>query len=746
VGRLQPVSDMESVVRQAVLGPYDDEWSPPRWLKVHQVEAARRVRGSLSVFGTALLADAVGLGKTYVALAIASLYDTVSVVLPAALSSQWERVSASVGIDIHIVTHEALSRGRRIGATDLVVVDEAHRFRNPETRRYDSLARSIRTSHLLLITATPIVNSPTDLLSILRLGLPDNAFAPLGLPSLERAVAQLEHQHVLSATSNVVIARTQHSLSGCTIRLPQLINRPIIRLPTAAQPDLNRVLRSVDELEFPCVAETRESALLRLHLLYRIASSMAAGAETIRRHLSYIKRAITAANRGEVLTRHAARQIFASDHELQLELDDLKPTRGSVDLARLFEERGRLERLLAAFPDTNASSPKATALTQLLLQREGHKTIVFTSAVTTALHLARLLQWHRVAVVGAGRAQIASGPVPVEQALAAFAPNARGSPDPPDATQVLTLLATDLASEGLDLQDASAVVHYDLPWTPVRLEQRIGRVVRLGSVHATAEILWFAPPKSIELRLNLEARIARKVRCQMGLSVPATTQVGRTGLTNEMLEFRERIGCVAASPADPRPMHAVVRGPMMALLAVSWTFGNRKVPELILFAGDPLKVVSDYSAMDAAIQILVSAENVLAKPPAELIRSFLGVVRARFASMDRGPCNQDTRRLVRLIVKRAYWEGRRRNTKLMDVLDTVLNRLRTGVRIGGERSLQPLLDLQTPRHALCDWLEEQPTHERTDPGFELTAAIFGDGSVSIDSNQPSPSAGNDLSS
>ena len=45
------------------------------------------------------------------------------------------------------------------------------------------------------------------------------------------------------------------------------------------------------------------------------------------------------------------------------------------------------------------------------------------------------------------------------------------------------LLTTDLASEGVNLQDASVVVHLDLPWTAARLEQRVGRVARLASAH-----------------------------------------------------------------------------------------------------------------------------------------------------------------------------------------------------------------------------------------------------------------------
>jgi hypothetical protein len=746
MGQRQQAAIVERVLRSAVLGPCDSQWLPPAWLKPHQVDAARRVRGSLLVFGTALLADAVGLGKTYVALAVASLYESAIVVLPAALRTQWQRVSESLGIDIHIVTHEALSRGRQIGPTGLVVVDEAHRFRNPNTRRYDSLARSIRCSHLLLITATPVVNNSADMTSVLRLGLADNAFAALGLPSLERAVETAARNTVSSATASVVIARSLHSLAELGTFLPQIVNEPTIRLPTARKQDLDRLLCSMDELTFPCVADPRESAFLRLHLLYRLASSVPAAAKTTRHHLCYIDRSIAAAQRGELLTRRAARQVFASDDELQLDLDDLVPVRGSFDIARLREEQSRLKRLLAAFPNQHAPSPKAAALIDILDRRARHKTIVFTSAVTTALHLAYLLRWHRLAVIGAGRSWIASGRVPIEEALAAFAPTARCAPEPPKATQVSTLLATDLASEGLDLQDASAVIHYDLPWTPVKLEQRVGRVARLGSKHTATEVWWFAPPECVERRLNLESRIADKVRCQLGLSVPTTSRVGRTGIVNEMLAIRERIGRVSHRRPHTGPIHSVVRGPTVALLAVNWRFDNGSVPELVLLDGSPPEVIHDYAGLETAIRALTSGEHSRLDPPVELVNCFRAVVRSRLASMDRAPINQSVRRLIRWIVKRAYWEGRRRNKELVDLLDTVLNRLRLGVNVGAERNLQKLLELRAPPHSLRGWLDEQPHCDKTAPGFELAAAIFGDGTVAVGSDQSSPSTGKDFSS
>ena len=72
------------------------------------------------------------------------------------------------------------------------------------------------------------------------------------------------------------------------------------------------------------------------------------------------------------------------------------------------------------------------------------------------------------------------------------------------------LIVTDVAAEGLDLQRTARVVHYDLPWTPMRLEQREGRSVRLGSRHREVEVLRFVPPAALERSLRVEAKLSRK--------------------------------------------------------------------------------------------------------------------------------------------------------------------------------------------------------------------------------------------
>ena len=488
-----------------MFGPYDDRWRTPDWLLPHQVDAARRIKASIQIFNGALLADAVGLGKTYVALAVASRFAKPVVVVPAALVSQWNRVGASVGIGAETVTHESLSRNVVLPSGDLIVVDEAHRFRNPNTKRYQRLANGLKDASLLLLTATPVVNRPSDLVHLLRLFCSDNAFSLLGMASIEAASSRRDHARLTRAVAPAVVARSTESLRELSNDVPRVRNGKVIRACTIDDSILAHLLGIVDSMEFKNTFDSGDRALLHLHLLHRLASSASAFRDTVRRHLAYTDRAIDAIQRGEALSRSVARRIFNDDVEMQLALSDLCviTDKGPTNPASLRADKHRLLKLLDLLSDANGSSQKSQTLGTILRSRGVRKTIVFTTAVATAVELARTLQWREVAIVGAGHGRIASGRISVDEALALFAPNARRKPEPHRSMRVSTLIATDLASEGLDLQDADAVVHYDIPWTPLKLEQRVGRIARLGSVFRFSDVYWFAPPDALERRLRL---------------------------------------------------------------------------------------------------------------------------------------------------------------------------------------------------------------------------------------------------
>ena len=74
------------------------------------------------------------------------------------------------------------------------------------------------------------------------------------------------------------------------------------------------------------------------------------------------------------------------------------------------------------------------------------------------------------------------------------------------------LITTDVLSEGLNLQEASVVVHLDYPWNPARLDQRVGRARRLGSRHHVVTVYALAAPASAERLLRIDERLRDKLR------------------------------------------------------------------------------------------------------------------------------------------------------------------------------------------------------------------------------------------
>jgi hypothetical protein len=583
---------------------------------------------------------------------------------------------------------------------------------------------------VLLLTATPVVNRSSDLVHLLRLFCSDSSFSLLGMASIEETLSKRDYDLLMRAASAAVVARSAESLEQIVDLLPRVTDETVIRVCSINQHLMLSLLGVVDSLEFPNALESRDCALLRLHLLHRLASSGAAFRHTVRRHFAYTERAIDAIKRGEILSRSFARRIFNDEEELQLALGDSVESKleREINPSAFHADRRRLVSLLGLLSTANGASPKAEALARILKTRASRKTIVFTTAVATALDLARRLGWREVAVVGAGKSWITSGRIPVDEALALFAPNARDRREPHRSMRLSTLIATDLASEGLDLQDADAVVHYDLPWTPLKLEQRVGRIARLGSTFRKSEVYWFAPPQALERRLRLEARISQKVHEQIGLHVPATSKVGRARIVNQVLDRRERLGrCIRVRDNDA-PRFAVVRGPPNAVVAVRWSSGESRLPELITLSGDPPHEISDFTAVENILMRLLAATSSRSDPPNALVDCLLRILRERLAAVDRGDASLPSRRLARRVLKHAYESGKRRERRLLVTLDGILERLRLGLNIGGERTLADVLNGIPRQKELKKWLEEQPTATTAYPTFEIVAAVFGDGS------------------
>src|SRR5213075_2453145 len=103
------------------------------------------------------------------------------------------------------------------------------------------------------------------------------------------------------------------------------------------------------------------------------------------------------------------------------------------------------------------------------------------------------------------------GRVSRDVVLEQFAPEHGGVREVGAASRIDLLITTDLLSEGLNLQEASVIVHLDLPWNPARLDQRVGRALRLGSRHDAVTVYSISPPASAERVLRIENRLREKL-------------------------------------------------------------------------------------------------------------------------------------------------------------------------------------------------------------------------------------------
>ncbi|HJW95739.1 MAG TPA: helicase-related protein [Thermoanaerobaculia bacterium] len=406
-----------------------------------------RAREILARRGGVILADDVGLGKSFVAAEIAREL-TTQFIVPASLVAQWRDTLRMFDVDAEIVTHGTITPTR----AELVIVDEAHAFRNPATQRYDALARHTIATKLMLVTATPVCNSARDLEALIGLIARDDLLMDCGVPSIDLAFAA---RNVARIVQELVIRRDRSVLP------PELafgtLQRRVVRHRV---PEVD-----LECLQFPLV---EGAPLIRRFLRRRLESSEAAFRESIRRQRRFYERVLES---GRALTKRDYRRAFGyeEDEEIfqQVLFWDLWVQPGELDANAIRDEIRRLDAIRLQ------TSDKREQLVNLLTNEP---TLIFTQFRATARELRKSLK----------RADV--------------------------------LVMTDVASEGLNLQHAGVVIHYDLPWNPMKLEQRNGRAFRIGQQRETVQAIYFIPEdRGI---IDVIARKKREVRATLQAPAP----------------------------------------------------------------------------------------------------------------------------------------------------------------------------------------------------------------------------------
>jgi hypothetical protein len=259
------------------------------------------------------------------------------------------------------------------------------------------------------------------------------------------------------------------------------------------------------------------------------------------------------------------------------------------------------------------------------------------------------------------------------------------------------LIATDVAAEGLDLQRAARVVHYDLPWTPMRVEQREGRAVRLGSLNATVEVVTFTPPPVMERALRVTRTLALKSR------LPSSVGLGpggrglwrwRSEIAEQYAEGPASAG-VALVPAGPAGVLALFElyglraaGAERLSATLVWVdHGGAWTEEESVVAARLATAAAAQPAAAAGYALITTALELLATP----IRSRLAAARGSRWSP---PAADPVARQLSLRLHRAVRDAaRRRDLEALAALERALAFVGRGHTAGESLELERLAAL-----------------------------------------------------
>ena len=582
--------------------------------------ALRLINGT----GGAIVADEVGLGKTFIAGEVLQIYrerrQRALLLCPASLrDTTWRKFLTRYQLFVECLSFEELASDKQlrdarrpkadqeklqrpIEEYQLVVVDEAHNYRNPDApMRYCALERLLfgHRRDVLFLTATPVNNSLWDLYHLLRLFVrQDSHFANLGIQSIrDRFVSAMKEDPsdlspdilypIIDATTvkrTRLFVKTHYE--GDTIVNQDGIKVPIVfpkpeaisvryklddllpgffdELESALDPDSGESIsfaRYMPQVFLKSETDTEEDArlramvgLLRSGILKRFESSAYAFRRTVSKMAHEHDTFLSALDEGFVVSTDFMKELSADDTAFDeiLADSDNKMDSSDFDVERLREavERDRdllMELAQEAEKITHNIDPKLRVLSDTLVEiaekakaeatdsiheAQLRKVLVFSYFEDTAEWVRDFLKSElssRPELAGyLKRMEVVSGSGDLgeqsrQRAVQGFAPKSMEAPAGHDDDLYDLLISTDVLAEGVNLQQCRHIINYDMPWNPMRLVQRHGRIDRIGSPYNRVFMRTIFPVDRLDQLLNLEQRILDKLAmaaASVGVAAP----------------------------------------------------------------------------------------------------------------------------------------------------------------------------------------------------------------------------------
>ena len=556
----------------------EDMYLPPGFKKLkYQEEAVLNARKVLDEYGGAFLSDVVGLGKTYMSALLAQhINEPCLVIAPPHLldehnSGAWPNVFRDFGVRGYRC--ESLGKLESLLERDLrkyatVFIDESHRFRTEDTQSYEMLAQICRGKRVVLVSATPLNNTPQDILSQIKLFQPGKNSTIPNVRNLEvffgalrrrlegpdrqrdredyfRTVQENARQTREKILKFLMIRRTRTEIERY---YGEDLKRQGLKFPEVANPEplfykfnktegevFDETIRSLthdfkyarytpltyytgDRDKHEVQSQRNLAKFMKILTVKRLESSFTAFLSTLGRFIHTYERVIAEYHKGQVFIskKHIGKVFELLESDDQEGIDRLLEEEKAEKLAAkdfmptfVTDLENDLKALKAVRNQWKkvTRDPKWESFRGILKktpQLKDSKVIIFSESKETADYLAGKIRGEVEPKTLLFTGESLQSVR--EDVIANFDAKAYRARD-----DYRILVATEVLAEGVNLHRSNVVINYDIPWNPTRLIQRVGRVNRVDTKFDAIHTYNFFPTDEgndlIKLREAAEAKI-----------------------------------------------------------------------------------------------------------------------------------------------------------------------------------------------------------------------------------------------
>lgn len=465
-----------------------------------------------------------------------------------------------------------------VNDVDVILIDESHNYRTASTNRYNNLLKIIsggKKKIVILLTATPVNNNLMDLYNQINLitAGDDTHFAELGVPDLKNYFLNADKKHFTESIDDIVklldeimIRRTRNfikenypeaTLNGQKINFPERKLRKVEYSLTNVfgSAVYKQVIEVIDGLflvpyrvpSYKITVEEKEkeevehrASLQKYGLLKRFESSVEAIRKSISRLLLFYQtfqksleedKLIDSRIFQEFLMEYLDEEDEFDEEEFFIKVQELYSKSKELESTKFYDVKRMKKELeedikslkplkqslenIQPWADSKLEELKNVFARDKVFERDGKKVVIFTQYVDTAKYIHKDLVnniKNKKIILLTGKTDQQTR----KRYLMEFAPLSNNPSGKVIDREADILVTSDVLSEGQNLQDANYAINYDLPWNPMKIVQRVGRVDRLTSKYPVVNSAVFFPEKELEDEIGLLVKLTIKIQKASG--------------------------------------------------------------------------------------------------------------------------------------------------------------------------------------------------------------------------------------